>query len=67
MCLCMLMHGTMNHGEHQPTMVPIATTGAASEGPFPARPDALALFDERYARGDIDRQEYLHRREDLTR
>ncbi|MHB0981055.1 MAG: SHOCT domain-containing protein [Thermoleophilia bacterium] len=26
-----------------------------------------ALLDERYARGDIDRQEYLQRREDLAR
>lgn len=33
----------------------------------PPRPDARALLDERYARGEIDRQEYLQRREDLDR
>lgn len=35
--------------------------------PPPSWPDARALLDERYARGDIDRQEYLQRREDLSR
>jgi putative membrane protein len=35
--------------------------------PPPFRPDARALLDERYARGEIDRQEYLQRREDLSR
>jgi putative membrane protein len=28
---------------------------------------ALALVDERYARGEIDREEYLERRSDLER
>ncbi len=31
----------------------------------PKRPDARALLDERYARGELDRDEYLMRREDL--
>jgi putative membrane protein len=35
--------------------------------PPPSWPDARALLDERYARGEIDRQEYLQRREDLSR
>ncbi len=35
--------------------------------PPPAGPDARALLDERYARGDIERQDYLQRREDLSR
>lgn len=68
MCLCMLMHATMNHEGQQPASAPTATaTAAASESPLPARPDANAVLDERYARGDIDRQEYLQRRADLSR
>jgi putative membrane protein len=35
--------------------------------PPPSWPDARALLDERYARGEIERQEYLQRREDLSR
>lgn len=67
-CLCMLMHATMNHEEHQPASAPTAAARAtAGEEPLPARPNAHALLDERYARGEIDRQEYLQRREDLTR
>jgi Short C-terminal domain len=68
MCLCMLMHATMNHEGNQPASAPTATpTAAPSEGPLPPRPDVNALLDERYARGEIDRQEYLQRREDLSR
>lgn len=59
----MLMHATMNHEGQQPTSVP----AAAIEGPLFARPDAGALLDERYAHGEIDRPEYLQRREDLSR
>ncbi|MCL4368886.1 MAG: SHOCT domain-containing protein [Actinobacteria bacterium] len=39
----------------------------AAWAPPPVRPDARALLDERYARGEIERQEYLQRREDLSR
>jgi len=68
MCLCMLMHATMNHEGQQPASAPTATaTAAASEGPPPAWRDANAVLDERYARGEIDRPEYLQRREDLSR
>ena len=68
MCLCMLMHTTMEHDGHQPTATsPASGAGVAAEPPHYARPDARALLDERYARGDIDRQEYLQRREDLSR
>ena len=68
MCLCMLMHATMNHEAQQPASAPTATaTAVTSEGPAPARRGANAVLDERYARGDIDRQEYLQRREDLSR
>ena len=30
-------------------------------------PDALALLDERYARGEMDRDEYLQKLDDLKR
>jgi uncharacterized membrane protein len=65
MCMCMLMHATMDHEGQQPMSAPPATM-AAGDGPYQVRPDARALLDERYARGDIDRQEYLQRREDLS-
>lgn len=42
---------------------PAPTTWA----PPPSRPGARALLNERYARDEIDRQEYLQRREDLSR
>ena len=31
------------------------------------KPDALAVLEERYARGEIDREEYLQKRDDLKR
>jgi uncharacterized membrane protein len=34
--------------------------------PAPAVPDARAVLDARYARGEIEREEYLRRRSDLT-
>lgn len=66
MCLCMLMHATMNHEGQQPASAPTAAA-ATIEGPPLPRPDANGLLDERYARGEIDRQEYLQRCEDLSR
>ena len=31
------------------------------------KPEALAVLEERYARGEIDREEYLQKRDDLKR
>ena len=31
------------------------------------KPDALAVLEERYARGEIGREEYLEKRDDLKR
>ncbi len=31
------------------------------------KPEALAVLEERYARGEIDREEYLQKRDDLRR
>ncbi|MCL4368888.1 MAG: SHOCT domain-containing protein [Actinobacteria bacterium] len=67
MCLCMLMHATMNHEGQQPTSAPATTAAVAGNGPLLARPDARTLLDERYARGEIERQEYVQKREDLSR
>ena len=43
-------------------------TGRRSNAPDGERkPDALAVLEERYARGEIDREEYLQKRDDLKR
>lgn len=39
----------------------------ANPGPREERNRALDVLEERYARGDIDREEYLQKREDLKR
>lgn len=35
------------------------------EGGWTYRPDALQILEERYARGEIERDEFLRRRDDL--
>ncbi|MBI3575518.1 MAG: SHOCT domain-containing protein [Gammaproteobacteria bacterium] len=35
--------------------------------PTAGRSDALAILEERYARGNIEREEYLRKREDIKR
>ena len=40
--------------------------GGGPSGPAPGRSAALDQLDERYARGEIDRDEYLQRRRDIT-
>ena len=45
-------------------------TGGTSGGPGtvpPPHPSARAILDERYARGDIDHEEYIRRRDELGR
>ena len=32
-----------------------------------SRPEALAVLEERYARGEIEREEYLQKRDDLQK
>jgi putative membrane protein len=39
---------------------------AAQPGPVGASPDALRILEERYARGEINHDEYLERKKDLT-
>jgi putative membrane protein len=35
------------------------------DGPAGAHPSGLAILDERYARGEIERAEYLQKRQDM--
>lgn len=44
-----------------PTRQPPTTPAPPTAGPPP--PDAAAILDERFARGEIDADEYTHRRE----
>ena len=50
-----------------PVALPAGVVDAGSVAPaVPATPSpALAILDERYARGEIDREEFLARRKDL--
>jgi len=41
-------------------------SGPASQPPVVPTASARQILDERYARGEIERDEYLRRREDLT-
>ncbi|GAB4265510.1 MAG: hypothetical protein Kow00122_20500 [Thermoleophilia bacterium] len=54
----------------QPYVMPAAPPAAAAQAvqspAAPASVNALAILDDRYARGEIDRDEYLQRRRDLT-
>jgi len=50
-------------------LVVALTRRGPSDGDVPVlqRPSARAILDERYARGEIDDEEYVRRREELTR
>lgn len=42
-------------------------SGAGRQEPFrPRRPGGLDILEERYARGEIERDEYLQKKRDLT-
>lgn len=48
------------------SVVPPPEPSSAVGSPVPARPEALRILEERYARGEIEREEFLQRKADLV-
>lgn len=44
----------------------IRLASGGGRGPRKSRPTVLEILDERYARGEIDREEYLQRKQDIA-
>jgi putative membrane protein len=61
-----IVEATRRRNDHHPATAyyPMASATLATQ-PLPTPSTARALLDERYARGDIGRDEYLQRRADL--
>ncbi len=54
-------------GQALPPGTPVdATVDAKTDAKTDAKQEALRILDERYARGEIDREEFLQRKTDLT-
>lgn len=60
---------TLIRNWRHPRFMPVAQ-GPSGAGPQPApgsvSPDALRILEDRYARGEVNHDEYLERRKDLT-
>jgi putative membrane protein len=54
----------LQHGSNHAAGFPV--TPSAPDVQTPATAAALQVLDERYARGEIDREEYLMRKQDLS-
>lgn len=50
---------------HEAGGVAVGPEGAAADASSAAKPPMLAILEERYARGEIDRDEFLQRKQDL--
>lgn len=62
-----LIRGSWWRGGESTGGMPYGPGGQGADGPRPwmRNLDALRVLDERYARGEIDRAEYLQKRADL--
>ena len=61
-----LLIKALTGGDRQRTVYPPSAGQAASPPPSAPRSDALRIVEERYARGEIDRDEFLQRKADLS-
>lgn len=61
--IVLLVRWAAGSRHHTPTVPPSA--GPPQVPPVPDRGDALRILEERYARGDIDEEDYLRRRDVL--
>lgn len=52
------------HGPYGPP--PWHWHGPSTQGPQQGKSEALRILEERYARGDIDREEFMKRKADIT-
>jgi putative membrane protein len=57
-----LIFGRRHHYYYPPPATPAANPAAG-----PSRSDALTILEGRYARGEIQRDEYLQKKQDLSR